>query len=301
MKTANEATLPERSESLEEITLGLAAYQDARQLAGTTAGAGSALLLYRSAIRLFAFAWMRRDRRTSCPDALWSQVVVFARGLPGWPEDARGHECIERAVVSDEAETYLANLSNAERERALAEMHALAEALGTPLVQELVLRQRGRWPRRARIALALSSAACLVLWGVLRLTARPNLALHRPVAVSDQDPPNAVDPAQLVDGDRMNLGFHTTRHAGAWVSIDLGTAKPIAHVDVYNRADCCQERVGPLSLALSSDGTHYTTVTRHTGLFVEWSAHLPAGTQARFVRLVHEADDYFHLSEVEIY
>jgi len=301
MNATSKSPLPARDEGFGEIALGLSAYRDARQLAQTSAGEGSALVLYRSAIRLFAVAWLRRGRRLTRPVAPWTQGLSLAEGLPGWPEVAQSRECIERALASDDGETYLANLSSAERERALAAMHALAEQLATPLAREVFRDQRSQWERRALITLALLGAAGLVLWGSLRATARPNLALNRPVSVSDQDPDFAVDPEQLVDGNRMNLGFHTTRHPRGMVTIDLGAVKPIARVDVYNRADCCQERIGPLSLDVSSDGNGYTTVARHTGLFIEWSAHLPAPTKARFVRLVHEGNDFFHLSEVEVY
>jgi hypothetical protein len=42
-------------------------------------------------------------------------------------------------------------------------------------------------------------------------------------------------------------------------------------------------------------------VARRTDTFFEWSVSLPAGTRARYVRVVHESKEVFHLSEVEVY
>jgi hypothetical protein len=70
---------------------------------------------------------------------------------------------------------------------------------------------------------------------------------------------------------------------------------------VYNRTDCCEERLPPLILELSSDDKHYETVAQRNETFQRWDEHLPAPTKCRYVRLVHPRDDFFHLSEVEVY
>jgi hypothetical protein len=110
-----------------------------------------------------------------------------------------------------------------------------------------------------------------------------------------------VDPQHVVDGDRSNLGFHTTARVGTSVTIDLGAAKSIRRVDVYNRADCCLERVVPVTLELSANGTEYRSVARNDHIFDIWTVPLPANTTTRFVRLTHGSASFFHLSEVEVY
>ena len=57
----------------------------------------------------------------------------------------------------------------------------------------------------------------------------------------------------------------------------------------------------PLSVQVSVDGEAYTAVARREHIFQTWSAKLPSGTSARFVRIVHESPDFFHLSEVEVF
>jgi hypothetical protein len=69
---------------------------------------------------------------------------------------------------------------------------------------------------------------------------------------------------------------------------------------VYNRFDRCQGRAVPLLIEVSSDGSTHRNVARRTETFTLWSARLPP-TPARYVRLTNEADNFFHLTEVEIY
>ncbi len=281
--------------------LGISALKDAQQLGNSQAGGGSALLLYRSAIRLLVRVSMLRRRAIATVEGPSSEVWARAAELPDWPGSTLGGEWLERGVVDDGGEAYLATLSAVEREHALVGLRALAEHFAVPLAEAAFGARRRRSLRRMLSGLALLVGGAVV-WGVVAAaTRRPNLALHRPVSVSDRDPTFGVDPEQVVDGDRSNLGFHTSSRANTTLVIDLGAVKSLSRVVVFNRADCCQERAGPLSLQLSTEGNDYETVGRQTGTFFEWTVPLPASTKARYVRVVHESKDFFHLSEVEVY
>jgi hypothetical protein len=281
--------------------LGLSALQDAQQLGNSQAGGGSALLLYRSAIRLLVRVSLLRRQRIATVEAPPSEVWARAAELPEWPGAAFGGEWLERGVIDDGGEVYLSTLSAAERERALVGLRAMAERFARPLAEAAFGARRRRSLRRMLSSLALVVGG-VVLWAVVAAaTRRPNLALHRPVSVSDRDPRFGVDPEQVVDGDRSNLGFHTSSRANTTLVIDLGAIKSLSRVVVFNRADCCQERAGPLSLQLSTNGNDYETVGRQTDTFFEWTLPLAAATKARYVRVVHESRDFFHLSEVEVY
>jgi len=109
-----------------------------------------------------------------------------------------------------------------------------------------------------------------------------------------------VDPAQVVDGDRTNLGFDTVALGEKSVLIDLLAPHRIRRVDVYNRMDCCQERVVPLSIEVSSDGKTFRHVADRSHRFALWKASFPP-VEARWVRLTHHGDQPFHLSEIEVY
>jgi hypothetical protein len=281
--------------------LGLLAFEDAQQLGSSRSGEASAFLLYRSAIRLLIRAALLRSGKLTTIGAPWPLVCSRVTDVPGWEDASQEAEWADRAVLSEGGEGYLAELSDPLRARALARLCALAERIATPLAKAAYEPRRVQWLRRWLAVLTLLPFVALLAWGARAALGHPNLAWHRPVHVTDRDPTWGPDPQQLVDGDRLNLGFHTTFRPNTTVTIDLGAVRPLRRIDVYNRADCCQDRAVPLALQLSSDGTTYETVTTRATLFIDWSVSLPSGTRARFVRLVHNSNNYFHLSEVEVY
>jgi hypothetical protein len=289
-----------------ESELGLVALQDARQLGNSRAGRDAALLLYRAAIRLLVRASVLRRAGAGGDEVPCSETWTRAAELPAvsaliqaW--GGAPPRWFVDGVTNEHGEIYLAELPGSERARALIEMGALAQGLADPLdadARRVGRLLRVRWLRFIVVALPLALG---MIWGLARVTARPNLALHRPVEVTSRDPTYGVDPSHVVDGDESNLGFHTDRGTPHSVTIDLGSVRSLKRVEVFNRADCCEERATPLSVQLSVDGHAYTTVARRSRVFQQWSASLPGGSAGRFVRLVHESNEYFHLSEVEVY
>lgn len=287
-----------------EFELGQLALRDAHQLGSSADGGDTALLLCRGAIRLLVRASLLR-RAPGNGDMTWSETWSRAMELPAWSAFVGSHEASDTSwlndvVTNDDGDLYVAKLPTAERERVLGAMRVLARDLAAPLEKDAA---RARRPGRARRLRATLAGLLLVPipWFVVLGTARPNLALHRPVVVSDRDPTFGVDPSQVVDGDQLNLGFHTSARPNTTLTIDLGSIEPLRRVEVYNRSDCCQDRVAPLTVQVSADAFDYRTVARRTRVFQHWTVPLPAETSARFVRLVHEGSDPFHLSEVEVY
>jgi hypothetical protein len=286
-----------------EFELGLAALRDGNQMASSEGGREPALLLLRSAIRLFARAMVLR-RGHAGSDAQWAEVWSIATNLPAWPavqgslQQAATAQVVD-AITNDEP--YLATLSPSARKALLASMTAFAKRLAAPLEHDATLVPRIQWKRRRRLGAVSLFFVALLAWSIVALTRQQNLASNRPVVVSDRDSTFGVDPMHAVDGDRTNLGFHTTYRADATMTIDLGAVKPLHRVDVYNRVDCCQERAVPLALQVSNDGRQYRTLSHTKHKFDLWSVPLPSGTSARFVRLLRERTGIFHLSEVEVY
>jgi hypothetical protein len=133
-----------------------------------------------------------------------------------------------------------------------------------------------------------------------KATAKPNIALHRPVTISSQYPNEGLDHSLLVDGDNTNLGFHTLANGPQHCVIDLGTKRAFNTVVVTNRADCCHERAVPLQLQVSDDGQNYRTIAERRDVFDVWTAD-GLKVQARYVKLQLTTANFFHLSEVEIY
>ena len=155
-----------------------------------------------------------------------------------------------------------------------------------------------RYPRGSGTGVPMDPEPMALAIG--KATARPNLALHRPVTVVTPHPELGRDPSLLVDGDPTNLGFHTNDGPNQNVTIDLGTVQRIFRVVVYNRADCCKERAVPLKIEVSKDNKQFRQVAERKEQFEKWKADFPP-TIARYVRLTDLAAVPFHLAEVEVY
>jgi hypothetical protein len=264
--------------------------RDAHQLSSSSAGSDTALVLYRSALRLLVY-----DRELQASSAATA---------PGQVPPARAEEQAASpaltAVLAENGEARLATLSRPERESLLVELRNAAQRLADARLGDVLRERRLRWARRFRL-LALGSVLALGLFCLWRLANPQNLALNRPVVTSSRDPTWGVPPRQLVDGDQLNVGFHTTNEANATATIDLGEVESLDAIEIFNRPDCCQDRAVPLSVQLSSDGKNYVTVEHRVRVFYRWRIELPSGTRARFVRVKHEASGFFHLSEIEVF
>jgi hypothetical protein len=194
----------------------------------------------------------------------------------------------------------LARLDEAELEQARVALHDLAQALVGPMGIRASEVKRLVFVRRFRIAVAAVCVLSGLSWLWARVMSDKNLALGKTVTVVTQSKTVRADPRNVVDGDRDNLGFHSEDAVDQTVTIDLGGARPLHRVDVYNRADCCQERAIPLVLQLSDDGQTYRDVARRTEQFDVWRANVRP-TSARYVRLLHPSRGILHLSEIEVY
>jgi hypothetical protein len=287
-----------------DFELGARALVDALRLSEARASAASALILLRTAVLALA-----RARRARAPEPAgmpppvddWLgllQLPDLAPLLEALPPEHAAQ--LQQLLAPNFDAARLPALPERERERCLITLRRIAFALGDPLENDASALRRARTARRARRA-ALACVGLLALgWGLARALHRPNLALHKPVVVDRPDPQLVVDPAHVVDGDRTNLGFHTVARGNKSVLIDLLTPQRIRRVDVYNRMDCCQERVVPLSIDVSNDGKTFLHVANRNHRFALWKASFPP-VEARWVRLTQSNDQPFHLSEIEVY
>ena len=285
-----------------EYSFALAALRNAHESSSSSNAEHQVLLQFHAATRLLIRATLLRSGNLS-PDATWEAIwhaggsAILDALLPAGVLRQKVTEVLGRA----DGEVALAAMSRADSVKVLFALRGVSQRLARPLEESALLIVRILWRRRMRWAMAGLVLALGLGAGLSRILVRPNLALHRPVVVSERDPQYGPDPQQVVDGDRLNLGFHTGETPGTTVTIDLGTIRPIRRVDVYNRADFYQDRATPLGLQLSDDGRSYRNVVRRVHRFQIWKAPLPSGTTARYVRLVHESTECFHLAEIEVY
>jgi hypothetical protein len=298
--SASRGAFVEGSPGWAEFALGRTALADAHQLSESRDGTSAALILYRSAALLFAQAHAARhepspgEPQTPADRLRVSRVQAQLEALPG-----EQRALVVQALDAD-GEARWATLPEAQRRLSLQALRATAQALGDSLEAEALPVRRLRALRRARIGVAMALAVGAALWGVVGLVWPRNLARGKPVVVTSAEPRVRARPRSLVDGNRVNLGFHTQKLKDQSATIDLGEVEVIRAVDIYNRVDCCQARAVPMRLELSVDGVEFTTVERQTATFLSWKVSVPE-LRARYVRVLHEGTEFFHLAEVEVY
>jgi len=284
-----------------EFELGLDALRDAQRLTNEASDLSS-LLLYRTAILLLLGA--RRARTSDGPVSSLPPVERF-HYLERLPELERPLsnltlaqlDLIRELLEADAEWPFLAALDREERQRCKDGLRAIALALVEPLAHDSLMLHRARLARKLKRSATVLVLALPLAWFGLQKT---NLALHRPVTITSSSAAYGVDPRSAVDGRRRNLGFHTEDKGEKSVTIDLGKSLRIRRVDVFNRADCCQDRAVPLELQAGDERLRFRKLLVRVDPFSLWKAEFPP-TEARYVRLIQTGDAAFHLSEIEVY
>lgn len=129
-----------------------------------------------------------------------------------------------------------------------------------------------------------------------------NLAAGRPTMQSSTYPGGAHGSERGVDGAKYDSSlFHTNADAYPWWEVDLGQAYAIDNVTLYNRVNCCEERVQGIQVWLSLDGVAYDLVFENGGQVFRNRRADVGGLSARYVRVALPRREYLHLQEVEVY
>jgi hypothetical protein len=110
--------------------------------------------------------------------------------------------------------------------------------------------------------------------------------------------------SNCIDGNLDNF-CHTGHGAGEdqWLKLDLGTAQPVGAVTIYNRKDCCQERLGDHLIQTSDDDINWTTCFSGTAP----SSSTPitetcVSESARYVRIMADGhNEKLNLAEVRVH
>jgi len=129
------------------------------------------------------------------------------------------------------------------------------------------------------------------------------LSQGRP-ATQSSDPFGGVA-SRAVDGNTdgdWNHGSvtHTDFQAGAWWQVDLQAAHNINSVVVWNRTDCCGERLTNFRAQVSSDGSTWTSTTFPGTPSPSAEIYLGAAS-ARYIRIQLVGTNYLTLAEVQVY
>ncbi|WP_319956155.1 alpha-L-fucosidase [Micromonospora yasonensis] len=147
---------------------------------------------------------------------------------------------------------------------------------------------------------------------------RPNLALNKPAVQSSTYPSlggvsfsasNAVDGD--TDGLHLNLS-HTNNDQSAWWQVDLGSSQPVGQVAVWNRADCCTDRLANYHLVVSDSPLPNRPLTAADltapGVWSTMQAApagrpttVPVNATGRYVRIQLAGTNYLTINEVQVF
>ena len=259
------------------------------------AGSGEVVsaLLHKESIRATLSALGSSLGGLAEDEALRAQV---ARTLPPSIPFERLCELVTDPSNIDELEGNL-RVRSAEAEALAAAAHALLRVARTP--EHRLQQALGR--RFLRTGVAVLLLALAVVLGVevgARVLLGPNLAEGRPWRASSAYKGFSAE-AEMCDGNKTRIFFHTNREQDPWVELDLGEPTLIERVDVRNRRDCCRDRSFPLAIEGSLDGQEWQELGRQTEPFSKWTLEFEP-TKARYVRAKALKRTFFHLESFEV-
>ncbi|NVJ17990.1 discoidin domain-containing protein [Myxococcus sp. AM010] len=157
--------------------------------------------------------------------------------------------------------------------------------------------------RTARfVRVQLDGTAPLSLAEVQVLPAHGNVALGKPASQSSTT--HSADASRAVDGntegafDHASV-THTDNTWQPWWQVDLEGVHAISSVVVYNRTDCCSERLQNFRVRVSDDGLNWQDFS-FTGIAPAQSI-FAINRMARFVRVQLDGTDPLSLAEVQVF
>jgi hypothetical protein len=145
-------------------------------------------------------------------------------------------------------------------------------------------------------------------------TQTTNLAQGRPPRQSSTAYSGAA--SRAVDGNtngvyNQNSVTHTNNDTNAWWQVDLGSARTIETIQLFNRTDCCSNRLSNFYVFVSNSdmtGRSYTNLVRDAAVKKYWvsgqapaSLTLNAATSGRYVRVQLSGRNYLSLAEVQVW
>ena len=141
----------------------------------------------------------------------------------------------------------------------------------------------------------------------------PNIALGKPATQSSTDYGGTPDKA--VDGNTDgtyggNSLSHTAFEANPWWQVDLGGSHQIESIDVWNRTDCCTDRLKDYYVLVSDEPFASTSLQDALAQPGVWSVHetgqagrptsIAVGHGGRYVRVQLAGSNWLHMSEVQV-
>jgi len=178
----------------------------------------------------------------------------------------------------------------------------------------------GRYGRYVRVQLAGTNPLQLAevqVFGQPRADIS-NLALQGVASQSSQWRNDSRYPASNVingntggNGALANTMNHTNADANAWWELDLGDVYDLDSIKIWNRNDCCQNRLSDFVLLVSDNpfnSKNLSTSRAQTGVYSRQFTGAPqrtteaiVGRTGRYIRVQLPGSQFLHLAEVEVF
>jgi hypothetical protein len=133
----------------------------------------------------------------------------------------------------------------------------------------------------------------------------PGVRRAIPISVSQSSQYSVYGPELANDGNNdgdftHNSVTHTENQYQPYWQADLGDVKSVDEIDIYNRTDCCGDRLSNFNVMLSNDGTNWFYNSNLSGQAGSPTS-LITNTFARYVRVQLAGTNPLSLAEVVIW
>ncbi|HEY6561568.1 MAG TPA: discoidin domain-containing protein [Polyangiaceae bacterium] len=203
-------------------------------------------------------------------------------------------------LLAPDLQTEIAEGREIRREHVRRLQQSVRELLNTLALPEQRVR-RVRLQRWVRIGVPLVALLGVIVAAVVAIMVAlqpPNLLAGKPWRASSSIP-NFSAATREIDGQKVEIFFHTTEEQSPWIEYDLGKPTRISGLRIVNRGDCCADRATPIVLEASDDRTTWKPMLRRDEPFTTWRQTLPSFT-ARYVRLRVDKQSWLHLEKFEL-
>ena len=131
-----------------------------------------------------------------------------------------------------------------------------------------------------------------------------NVALNKPATQSSTYDPNCSAAAKAVDGNTDgNYGSCSlatgNQDDSPWWQVDLQSIYQVSYIDLWNRTDCCGERLHNFDLQISTDGATWTNFGYDGVAGV--TTNFAINAAARYVKVQLRDPGFIGLAEVQVW
>jgi hypothetical protein len=168
-----------------------------------------------------------------------------------------------------------------------------------------------RFTIEAFVAGRLGDRDFLINWAIGRPASQSSIAPDLPPWIGPSRYVEELDrvgcAAKAVDGDTHGNFFHNTvTHTGldnkAWWQVDLLVTKKIERIQIYNRTDCCMDRLSNFNVIILNENNREVWKQHEVNnppLSV--LTYSPGGVNGRYVKVQLDGSNYLSLGEVKVF